>query len=379
MRNTNGVLDVQVVNENNTYTPDVSTWYDSINGSFYKEDPVNGTDITDSMGDVQIKFMVPEGYIAVLEASLTVDDWGRLDIVSAGESGENHLHLGMMKNVDDVPGPRGGHALWSKHGNVALPPGEYIIYVYHENATYVDAYADKAKYNISQCDFSITARKFRGACLLNWPADPVPLGTPITWYELNTRPSDRQTRRWNTGIISSISPAAFKQMAKIIYCEAAPAGQYTQQEMRGIASVMLNRMGNSESQSYRSGSVVQDITTEFSDSKNWESIAGPLYQKLQNTEGYDSKGESCQKLQDAISALHYVLQNGAIFIWDSFVGKGFMDTTHPENYLIHGGTAFRINQVYYQDSRTKPANWDTMDIDKNSPLAAKATENDTVS
>ena len=36
-------------------------------------------------------------------------------------------------------------------------------------------------------------------------------------------------------------------------------------------------------------------------------------------------------------------------------------------------------QVYYRDSRTKPANWDTMDIDKNSPLAAKATENDTVS
>ena len=363
MSNTNGVLDAQVVNENNTYTPDVSTWYDSINGSFYKEDPVNGTDITDSMGDVQIKFMIPEGYIAVLEASLTVDDWGRLDIVSAGESGENHLHLGMMKNVDDVPGPRGGHALWSKHGNVSLPPGEYIIYVYHENATYVDAYADKAKYNISQCDFSITARKFRGACLLNWPADPVSLGTPITWYE-ERQNKNAVRHRFNSGTISAITAEEFAAMARVIYAEAGTTGE----EMKAIASVMLNRLGNSPyGVAYRRPvlSILDEFSQRDSNGKNpnWASVTDSQFASVEGDKCYSIDSLSCAKLNAAISALLSEIATGPSYPYDGMRTAG----TTSLNHVTIGQTDF-LQERQYAICDVKPSDWDSLPIWPDSPL-----------
>ena len=371
MSNTNGVLDVQVVNENNTYTPDVSTWYDSINGSFYKEDPVNGTDITDSMGDVQIKFMVPEGYIAVLEASLTVDDWGRLDIVSAGESGENHLHLGMMKNVDDVPGPRGGHALWSKHGNVALPPGEYIIYVYHENATYVDAYADKAKYNISKCEFAINATKER---FVVWPTSPVVLSNPITWYYA-IQDSSAKLYKFNTGTISELSAEEFGEMARVIFAEAS--NEY--EDMKAIAAVMLNRLGNSPSMPFRNPvlSILDEInasrktTTNNNPKKYWVGVNNAQYKSVQGENYMNIDPPSKDKLIKSIDALHEIIRSGTA----NYPYTYYNQQAEPGDVKI-GVHYFKTIKQYHtctdlsqlKDSKGVLQEWDKLPIAPNSPL-----------
>lgn len=161
------------------------------------------------------------------------------------------------------------------------PPGEYIIYVYHENATYVDAYADKAKYNISQCDFSITARKFRGACLLNWPADPVSLGTPITWYE-ERQNKNAVRHRFNSGTISAITAEEFAAMARVIYAEAGTTGE----EMKAIASVMLNRLGNSPyGVAYRRPvlSILDEFSQRDSNGKNpnWASVTDSQFASVE--------------------------------------------------------------------------------------------------
>ncbi len=354
-----------------------AAWYDNISTNYYYEDAVNGTNADNSLNTVLINFLVPDGFVATLNISeFKVDDWGHLTIYPKGETSNKLLHLGMDEGIDGSPGERGGHTEWGKTGKVQLIPGEYVIEVEQKNATYNDK--GDPRYNVSKCTLSLHAEKEEAECIFAWPQG-ASLGTPITWYELNTRPSDGIQRRWNSGTISSVTAEQFQQMAKIIYAEAAPAGQYTIEEMRGIASVMLNRMGNSKSSAYRSGSVIKDITEEFSDPNNWASIEGNLYKSIENTDAHELTNASCVKIKDSINALLYVLENGAIFQWDRFVAANSSNRNDSNNYVIVGGTAFKTTQVYYKDCKTKPANWDSLPIDKNGPLAAHATDDDVVS
>jgi len=352
-----------------------AAWYDEITVNFQREDSENGTGAGDGLGTVYVNFRVPEKHVATITVeNFAVDDWGHLSIYKMGET-EKLLHLGMDAGIDGEPGERGGHEEWAKSGSVRLIPGDYIIEINQENVNYIKG---DSRFNVSKCKLSLAATKEEAECQIPWPTTPIALGNPITWYETNTR-SDLVKRRWNTGTIDSISPESFMQMVKIIYAEAAPAGTYTQEEMQGIASVMLNRMGNSKIASYKVNTVITDITSEFSDSNNWESIIGPLYPPIANTSAYELTGASCKKLLDALKALLSVLQKGAIFEWDRFVAATASHRADTTNYVVYGGTAFNKKKVYYYDSRTKPSGWDSMDIDKNGPLAGRATERDTVS
>ncbi len=143
----------------NSYSENISQWYDKVILTYRKEDTVNGTNESDSLGTQIIKFKVPSDYIATLVVSLTVDDWGELDIFAAEDTSTSLLHLGMMEGIDGEAGVRGGHAQWSKTGTVSLTAGDYLIHITQRNATYVNGYENKAKYNVSYCKARIDATK----------------------------------------------------------------------------------------------------------------------------------------------------------------------------------------------------------------------------
>lgn len=136
------------------YVEHAFTWYDSLNGSFFKENKETGTDGNDSMEPASIQFRVPEAHTATLAVELSVDDWGKLTVTDK----ENKQWLSLsLTSEDEDAGPRGGHAYWSKQGTVMLPEGDYTIHVEQTNTTYPEQY--DSKFNVSRCDFSITATK----------------------------------------------------------------------------------------------------------------------------------------------------------------------------------------------------------------------------
>lgn len=347
----------------NDYNPDEFQWYDSLVGSFYREDSVNGTSVADSMGDVTIKFEVPEGHVATVNASLTVDDWGQLDIISYGSSGTGCLHLGMMEGIDGEAGPRGGHAAWTKNSSALLLPGKYLITVYQQNATYTGEYADKSVYNVSLCNFSITASKMAASCIIDWPQSSVSLGNPITWYELR-RDSNAVNHQYNTETISSVTAEEFAEMARVIYAEAGTTGE----EMKAIASVMLNRLGNSSGGvPYRNP--VLSMITEFNQrndkgqNSNWASVTDKQYAGVQGNNYLNVDNMSCDKLKVAVTALLSELSSGPSYPYDSFRKKG--DAKQP--HVTIGGSDFLTSKTY-ATCTGKPDGWDNMPVWPGSPL-----------
>jgi len=378
----NGVLEVKVKNANgNRYTPDTPTWYDSINGFFRKEDPVNGTDEDDGMGDVHIQFRVPEGHVATIDASLTVDDWGQLDIVSADAPNRLLLHLGMRKGIDAEAGPRGGHIEWSKEESVDLLPGDYIISIFQENAKYDDKYADKAIYNISKCEFTIVARKVAATCEIIWPRSPIKLFESRHWYEQNTPKSTNIRGKWNEGVISSISPEEFRKMAQVIYAEASPADptaaqRYNMNELKAIAAVMINRLGKSNSYEYQADSTVTNMLTHLSDQNGWTSVGRTEYNNVEGDKVYNLGTYACQKLKDVIEALTYVICNGPIINGSAVPFTRSISrkaaTLPLSEYTDYGtGNLFRDDHGYFSCYDSPPIGWDELPVDPNGPLASQ--------
>lgn len=150
---------LNISTKGNSYNANVSQWYDQVILTYRKEDLVNGTDESDSLGTQTIMFNVPTNYVATLVVSLTVDDWGELDIVSTDAPSTSLLHLGLMEGIDGEAGIRGGHVQWSKMDTVSLPAGNYLIRITQRNATYKNGYEDKKIYNISYCKARIDATK----------------------------------------------------------------------------------------------------------------------------------------------------------------------------------------------------------------------------
>lgn len=137
-----------------TYSEHAFTWYDTLNGTFFKENKETGTDGNDSMVTTNVLFRVPEAHTATLDIKLSVDDWGKLTVTDK----ENKQWLSLsLTDKDEDAGPRGGHTYWSKQGTVMLPEGDYTIQVEQTNTTYPEQY--DPKFNVSRCDFSITATK----------------------------------------------------------------------------------------------------------------------------------------------------------------------------------------------------------------------------
>jgi len=140
----------------NPYNPDVPQWYDTIHGEFNREGPVNGTDISHSMGGVRIKFKVFDGLTTKIKAKLTVDDWGFLTIHKEDAPNDVPLSISRLQETDDSADPRGGHAEWSGEAEAELGAGNYVITVFQQNATYIKG---DPKFNISKCVFDITAER----------------------------------------------------------------------------------------------------------------------------------------------------------------------------------------------------------------------------
>lgn len=130
-------------------TLNIPTWYDRISGSYNKTNASS----TDHMDDTSIQFLVPEGFKAKINVTLTVDDWGSLEIKD--QAGDSRLKLSMVSS-DAQAGPQGGHAEWTKTGGIELESGVYGIQVTHQNINYTPQSNNK-----SLCEFEITATKFK--------------------------------------------------------------------------------------------------------------------------------------------------------------------------------------------------------------------------
>lgn len=98
----------------------------------------------DSMPTYTAAFSVPQGG-ATAEASLTVDDWGTLQI-----SGDGGSLLISLTSAEGNPGPLGGHSEWSGHKTAFLEEGDYTVTVTHQNITMSNPAA-----NASVCSYSI--------------------------------------------------------------------------------------------------------------------------------------------------------------------------------------------------------------------------------
>lgn len=386
-------LDIETVGS--SYAPEVSQWYDSITGHYYKSDSVNGTSQEDSMGDLTINFKVPDDNIATINVTLTVDDWGHFDLFSANDPQTTILHLGMMKNVDASPGPRGGHTIWSKSGTVQLLPGDYRMVIYHENATYVPEYAHEVGSNVAQCDFAISATKVP-ACVINWPTSDVLFSTPINWYERvvlsdSSSSTGYKAYRWNWGTILGLTPEQFKAIAKGIYAESTSAEHILFEghsstspkaltpsialdEMKAIASAMINRIGNSAYAPYRKNTVVTDITKQFG-TQQFPFTDNEAYKEDMKNDQYVNKpGLVCKKFRLCIEALYFIMENGTPYVYDKYV-TGDKAELPADTYDTIGNTKFYKEKQYF-DSRTKPVapqpdvegGWDDWEIASNSPM-----------
>jgi len=288
-----------------------AAWYDLISIDFYDEDAENGTDMNDSLNTVLINFLVPDGHVATLNISkFSVDDWGHLTIYSKNDATHKLLHLGMDEGIDGTPGERGGHTEWGKTGRVQLIPGEYVIEVEQKNATYNDK--GDPRYNVSKCILTLQAEKVEALCEIAWPQSSIPLSNPITWYETRNNSAGR-TCKYKTGTIDMITANEFAAMARVIYAEAGnEADQF--EEMKAIASVMLNRLGNNygDRKFYKP---VLSMQTEFDKTVNegkkfWLGYKSNQYNNVEGEKCLSIDTLSCTKLKRAAQALQYIINNG---------------------------------------------------------------------
>lgn len=133
-------------------------WYDRLCLVYSK----NNSTPADVMPPQTIPFLVPthpidaehttsesRKLVAQLNVSLTVDDWGTLEILDS--AGTSKLRISMTSQ-DATPGVQGGHAKWTKTAAVNLESGVYVIKVNHMNIDYNPQVS-----NLSYCKVDITS------------------------------------------------------------------------------------------------------------------------------------------------------------------------------------------------------------------------------
>lgn len=123
-----------------------------LSGDFSKWTNANGDD--DHFAPEAVLLTVPENTVAHLTATLTVDDWGYIDIIPP--IGAPIRVLDLSPNAGS-PGPRGGHVRWGASTGIpyVLQSGTYTIVVRQDNAPYSEAYSSEAGSNISFCHVAI--------------------------------------------------------------------------------------------------------------------------------------------------------------------------------------------------------------------------------
>ena len=140
----------------------VYKWYDSLAFTYSVSGMENnGTGSEDSMSPMDIKILVPEGYEAILNITLGVDDWGSVRIEEYNPKVDKRriFELDMSRENDTETGPRGGHGYRELTGSVSLAPGQHTIHIEHENVTYDPKGEYDPRYNDAKCAFSLQAIK----------------------------------------------------------------------------------------------------------------------------------------------------------------------------------------------------------------------------
>ncbi len=319
-----------------------AAWYDNISINYYYEDAVNGTNADNSLNTVLINFLVPDGFVATLNISeFKVDDWGHLTIYPKDETSNSLLHLGMDEGIDGTPGERGGHTEWGKTGKVQLIPGEYVIEVEQKNATYNDK--GDPRYNVSKCTLTLHAEKVEALCEIAWPQSSISLSNPITWYETRNNSAGR-TCKYKTGTIDSITADEFAAMARVIYAEAGNENDQFE-EMKAIASVMLNRLGNNYG-SRKFYKPVLSMQTEFDKTANegmkfWLGYKSSQYNGVEGENCLSIDALSCAKLKRAAQALLDIITNGT-----TGYPYYFFDQSSAEPSVKIGPHYFKTEKAY---------------------------------
>jgi hypothetical protein len=209
---------------------------------------------------------------------------------------------------------------------------------------------------------ALTLMKLGEGCRIDWPEKGMPLANSITWYELR-QDNNAVKHRYNTGTISEITVDEFNAMARVIYAESDTEGA----EMKAIASVMLNRLGNTTGTAYRNP--VLSMLTEFAQrdpsgkNPNWASVTDPQYAKVEGEKYKDIDRLSCEKLEEARKALEEVLSGGVTVSYDGFRTGG----TTPKPHVTIGGTDF-LTEKQYRTCTVKPEGWDKMPVWPGGPL-----------
>lgn len=126
-----------------------------LSGSFTKW--TNSNEEGDHFAPEAVTITVPENMEAHVTASMTVDDWGYIDIIPISGVGSTIRAINLTSEVAS-PGPRGGHKRWSGQTNepIVLEPGQYSITIRQDNAPYGEDYASEAGKNLSFCQVSVT-------------------------------------------------------------------------------------------------------------------------------------------------------------------------------------------------------------------------------
>ncbi len=277
-------------------------------------------------------------------------------------------------NVDITTG---GGSLSTQTAEAMLERGSYYCeLVYHNNAytpadksyegciaimstTGMPAEGKHVKYDTTKSELAsgtpMTLLKLGEGCRIDWPVKDVLLAYPITWYVLR-RDANAVQYRYNTGTISEITVDEFNAMARVIYAEADTKGA----EMKAIASVMLNRLGNTKGTAYRNP--LLSMLTEFGEIKNgknfnWPSVTDQQYAKVEGEKYRDIDRLSCEKLEEARKALLDVLSGGVTVPYDGFRTAG----TTPRPHVTIDGTDF-LTEKQYQTCTVKSAGWDNLPV-----------------
>ena len=126
-----------------------------LSGNFTKWTNSNGDE--DHFAPDAVTITVPEDMEAHVSATMTVDDWGYIDITPLSGGGSTIRAINLTTEVAR-PGPRGGHVRWSGQSNeaIVLQPGQYSIIIRQDTAPYDEAYANEAGTNVSFCQASVT-------------------------------------------------------------------------------------------------------------------------------------------------------------------------------------------------------------------------------
>ncbi len=269
----------------------------------------------------------------------------------------------LRARVDPLPNAQygGGQFRYSEEVVLAatLPKGYYRMQVTYTNVVLPESWQNIARLEVLLNGTQVQLGNLK--CKVDFPENAIQLAHPITWYEKRQDAASVQYK-YNTGTITHLTAAEYNAMVRVIFAESSNHVDQDD-EMRAIASVMLNRLGNSITLQYRDPVTSMLSEDEFPNPSNWPSYGGTQYNQVAEAKYCDVNQETCKKLNKAKAALDYVIANGVSVVYDGFRQGG---TTNQPHVNI-GGTSF-LTTIQRRDCRTEPDNWENLPVWSGSPL-----------